>query len=109
MYQQLVEGRVACQDERAIHHLNRALPQTDEVSTNPYTTPGDIRECKSLVVRAGGLAGNHPGATQVLYADAVHLREGGSEGGREGEREGGREGGREDKCVASVSDGYLRH
>jgi len=43
----------------------------------------------------------------------VHLREGGSEGGREGEREGeregGREGGRVDKCVASVSDGYLRH
>ena len=87
-YQQLVESRVTSQDQGAVDHLNRALAQTDEVSTDTHTATSDVGESESLIVRAGGLPGNHPGATQVLHADAVHLREGRREGGREGGREG---------------------
>ena len=67
--QELVQGRVAREDHGAAHHLDVALAQPVQVSTDAHGPACDVGEGKSVLVGAARLAGNEAAALQVLDAN----------------------------------------
>ena len=71
--EQLVERREAREDDGPVGHLDDALRQPVDVGADADRAARDVRERERLVVRRRRLAGDEPGAAQVLDADAVLL------------------------------------
>mmetsp|Transcript_30156 Transcript_30156/g.77433 ORF Transcript_30156/g.77433 Transcript_30156/m.77433 type:complete len:1026 (-) Transcript_30156:2583-5660(-) len=69
--QQLVEGAIAGEDERAVVHLDDALAEAADVGADADGAAGDVAQGEGLLVRGARLARDEAGAHEVLHADAV--------------------------------------